>query len=90
LVGVYPYGATPDGIEEMAGNVYDWTATIFRGYPYDPDDGREDPLADGLRVLRGGSWYVRKESVRCAFRAWYSPWFMNLYFGYRLARTLSR
>jgi formylglycine-generating enzyme required for sulfatase activity len=89
-VGVYPYGATPDGIEEMAGNVYDWTATIFRGYPYDPDDGREDPLADGLRVLRGGSWYVRKESVRCADRNRNNPRNRGNSGGYRLARTLSR
>ncbi|RLT34647.1 MAG: hypothetical protein DWI57_16280 [Chloroflexi bacterium] len=89
-VGVYPHGATPDGIEELAGNVYDWTVSVYQGYPYDPRDGREDPLAAGLRVLRGGSWYVRKERVRCAYRNWLYAWDWNYYWGYRLARTLSR
>lgn len=89
-VGVYPHGATPDGIEEMAGNVYDWTVSIYQGYPYDADDGREDPLADGLRVLRGGSWYVRKDSVRCAYRGRDDAWRWSNNGGFRLARSLSR
>jgi formylglycine-generating enzyme required for sulfatase activity len=89
-VGVYPHGATPDGIEELAGNVYEWTATVYRGYPYDSKDGREDPLADGLRIVRGGSWYVRKERVRCAYRDWYGARGRDYIYGYRLARTFSR
>ena len=88
-VGVYPHGATPDGIEELAGNVYDWTVGIFKGYPYDPNDGREDPLADGLRVVRGGSWYVRKEMVRCAYRYGNNAWSWLYHFGFRLATGLS-
>ena len=88
-MGVYPHGATPNGIEELAGNVYDWTVGIFKGYPYDPNDGREDPLADGLRVVRGGSWYTRKERVRCAARHWHLPGLRNDALGFRLATGLS-
>jgi formylglycine-generating enzyme required for sulfatase activity len=87
-VGVYPHGATPDGLHDLSGNVYEWTATLFRPYRYDPADGREDPLADGLRVMRGGSWYVARTNVRCSYRHRLNPrgWYIHL--GYRLARSL--
>ncbi len=89
-VGVYPHGATPDGIEELAGNVYEWTGTIYRPYPYNPEDGREDPLADGLRVVRGGTWYANRKMVRCASRRRLNPWSRYGTGGYRLARACSR
>ncbi len=87
-MGVYPHGATPDGLHDLAGNVYEWTATLYRPYRYDPADGREDPLADGLRVMRGGSWYVGRTNVRCSYRDWDDPWNWDYYLGYRLARSL--
>lgn len=87
-VGVYPHGVTPDGLHDLAGNVYEWTATLYRPYPYDPADGREDPLADGLRVARGGSWYVGRTYERCAFRDRDVPWDWYNHLGYRLARSL--
>lgn len=51
-----PNGDTPEGVIDMVGNVWEWTNTLFRGYPYDPDDGRESRDAAGFRVLRGASW----------------------------------
>ncbi len=88
-VGVFPHGATPDGLHDLAGNVYEWTASLYRPYPYQPDDGREDLDAAGLRVMRGGSWYTGQGYVRCGFRYWDNPWFRLGNLGYRLARGLS-
>ena len=86
-VGVYPHGATEDGLHELAGNVYEWTVSLYRPYPYQADDGREATDVDGLRVMRGGSWYVDKDRVRCAYRDWNNPWDRNNHRGFRLART---
>jgi len=88
-VGCYIFSATGDGLQEMVGNVYEWTATLYRSYPYRSSDGREDPSADGRRVARGGSWAVDKTRVRCAYRDWVYPRYRYDDRGFRLARTLS-
>jgi iron(II)-dependent oxidoreductase len=49
-----PAGATPEGVFHLAGNMAEWTSTLFRPYPYDAADGREDRAAAGERVTRGG------------------------------------
>jgi iron(II)-dependent oxidoreductase len=54
-VGRYPKGASPYGVLDMAGQVWEWTTSIYRPYPYDPKDGRENLMADESRVARGGS-----------------------------------
>jgi formylglycine-generating enzyme required for sulfatase activity len=86
-VGVYPHGATPEGLHELAGNVYEWTLSLYRAYEYDPGDGREDPDVDGRRVVRGGSWYTDRNTVRCAYRDWHDVGRRSFYDGFRLART---
>lgn len=55
-VGARPAGATPEGVEDLAGNLAEWTSTLYRSYPYDSSDGREDPTAPGERVTRGGDY----------------------------------
>lgn len=86
-VGVFAFSATDDGLHELAGNVYEWTATLYRDYPYRTDDGREDPNAEGRRVVRGGSWSTDRTRVRCAYRNWYDPGDGLNDLGFRLART---
>ncbi|NIR32426.1 MAG: formylglycine-generating enzyme family protein [Gammaproteobacteria bacterium] len=53
-VGAHPAGATPKEVHDLAGNVAEWTSSLYRPYPYDATDGREDPNARGERVTRGG------------------------------------
>jgi len=55
-VGSHPEGATPEGIQDMSGSLAEWTASLFRPYPYDADDGRESPMAGGERTTRGGDY----------------------------------
>ncbi|MBM4078373.1 MAG: formylglycine-generating enzyme family protein [Planctomycetes bacterium] len=58
-VGTSPGDASPYGCHDMVGSVLEWTGTLFLPYPYDPNDGREDPAASGARSVRGGG-AVRK------------------------------
>ncbi len=90
-VGSYPAGVSPYGCFDMAGNVWEWTNSLYRGYPYRFDDGREESEHKGneSRVLRGGAFYGNRKEARCASR-WYDPWFRHYYRGFRLATGLSR
>jgi formylglycine-generating enzyme required for sulfatase activity len=67
-VGSFPQGASWCGALDMAGNVWEWTRSLFRSYPYDPDDGREVEWGTESRVARGGAFYGNVRSARCADR----------------------
>ncbi|MCH7929971.1 MAG: SUMF1/EgtB/PvdO family nonheme iron enzyme [Proteobacteria bacterium] len=53
-VASHPKGATPQGVFDLAGNEAEWTSSLFKPYPYDASDGRENPNVPGERVTRGG------------------------------------
>jgi formylglycine-generating enzyme required for sulfatase activity len=87
LVGQYsPQGDSPFGCADMAGNVWEWTRSLYREYPYDPGDGRED-LEAGREVrwvLRGGAFNEYNERyVRCAYRHRYNPNTRSGHLGFR-------
>jgi len=89
-VGCFPAGATPEGLLDLAGNVWEWTRSEYRSYPYDPNDGREsgaDP-AQKRFTLRGGSWNARPILLRAAFRVHDYPDTRFYDVGVRLARHL--
>lgn len=68
-VGAFsPEGDTPEGLVDMVGNVWEWCNSLYRSYPYDPDDGRESRQASGFRVLRGASWVNDANVVHCISR----------------------
>ena len=69
-VGRYsPRGDSPYGCTDMAGNAWEWTRNLWKAYPYNADDGREDQTSLEARVLRGGSLYNARREARCAFRS---------------------
>ncbi len=70
-VGTYPPGA--NGLYDMAGNVFEWTSSKYMPYPYDENDGREDPEGESSRTFRGGSFSYSDVVVRCAYRGWNDP-----------------
>ncbi len=53
-VGSHSQGVTPEGVFDLSGNEAEWTSSLFKPYPYDAADGREDPKDPGERVTRGG------------------------------------
>jgi formylglycine-generating enzyme required for sulfatase activity len=67
-VGVYPAGAAKCGALDLSGNVWEWCHSLYRPYPYRAGDGREEPLAEGRRTLRGGSWGIYLRNARVAVR----------------------
>ncbi len=69
-VGTHRSGATPEGVLDLAGNVHEWTSSLYRPYPYRQEDGREtpDPGAAGERVTRGGAHDSPSEELRAAWR----------------------
>ncbi len=68
-VGSRTGGASWVGALDMSGNVWEWTSSLYRPYPYDAADGREDPAStEGQRALHGGSWFNNSDELRAARR----------------------
>ena len=85
-VGCFPLGVSPYGCEEMSGNVYEWTRSPWKNYPYKREDGRERaPQNDtDRRAIRGGAYWDEAEALRCAYRDWNRPNYDDYDLGFRL------
>ena len=83
-VGMFPRGTGPFGMEDFAGNVFEWSLDAYESYK-----GKEvlNPRSSGnsrLRVYRGGSWKSRISSLRSTARAFNEPAYLGNDVGFRI------
>ena len=67
-VGSHAQGASPYGVLDMAGNVWQWTSSLYRPYPYRAGDGREDARSPEIRATRGGAHDWPAEGITATHR----------------------
>ena len=88
-VGAYPAGASAYGVEQLIGDVWEWTSSDFEPWPgFTPMlyAGYSAPFFGGdFRVLRGGAWSVAPSTIRTSFRNWDLPIRRQIFSGVRLA-----
>jgi len=99
-VGAFsPFGDSTAGITDLIGNVWEWTSSAWgdsyrqptHRYPYDPDDGREDEHAPGVRrVIRGGAFYYATDCANNHTRNRIPPDTRHPGGGFRVAATTTR
>jgi formylglycine-generating enzyme required for sulfatase activity len=89
-VGLFVPGSGPNGIQDMAGNVFEWCMDRWGVYssespqvnPRGPDDGR-------YRVVRGGCWFYESRLARSSFRSQNAPYVRNSIIGFRVVSSAS-
>ena len=72
-VGSFPLGASPFGMEDMAGNVWEWCRDYFEPYSRRRRLNPRGPTSGAKRVYRGGSWKSRFNSLRTTTRGANAP-----------------
>ncbi len=87
-VGSFPKGASAFGIEDMAGNVFEWcldALDLYKGKEVtNPRNTQQSPK----RVYRGGSWKSRISSLRCTARSYNMPSYQSNDVGFRIVREI--
>ena len=88
-VGSYPAGASAYGVQQLLGDVHEWTSSSFEPYPgyatFPYPEYSEVFFGGDYRVLRGGSWASRAPVIRTTFRNWDHPYRRQIFAGLRLA-----
>ncbi|WP_327233113.1 ergothioneine biosynthesis protein EgtB [Streptomyces sp. NBC_01317] len=91
-VGGYPKGASPLGVQQLIGDVWEWTSSDFLPYPgFVPFPYREYSevfFGSEHKVLRGGSFAVDAVACRGTFRNWDLPVRRQIFSGFRTARDV--
>ncbi|MEV8531294.1 ergothioneine biosynthesis protein EgtB [Streptomyces sp. NPDC051211] len=88
--GSYPAGASPLGVRQLIGDVWEWTASDFLPYPgfraFPYREYSEVFFGSAHKVLRGGSFAVDSAACRGTFRNWDLPVRRQIFSGFRTAR----
>ncbi|GAA1685625.1 ergothioneine biosynthesis protein EgtB [Fodinicola feengrottensis] len=91
-VGAYPQGASAYGVQQMIGDVWEWTSSPlapypgFTAFPY-KEYSEVFFGTDDFRILRGGSFGTDLAACRSTFRNWDFPIRRQIFTGFRCART---
>lgn len=83
-VGAFPLGASPFGMEDMAGNAWEWCLDYFESYRGAHRVNPRGPTAGVKRVYRGGSWKSRFNSLRATARGSNVPSYSCNDLGFRI------
>ena len=88
--GAYPAGVSPWGVHQLVGDVWEWTASDFTGYPgfvsFPYREYSEVFYGPDYKVLRGGSWATDPIAMRNTFRNWDYPIRRQIFAGFRTGR----
>jgi formylglycine-generating enzyme required for sulfatase activity len=89
-VGFYsPGGDSIYGLADMVGNVWEWTSSLLKPYPYRNDNSKGDKNPNASYVMRGGAWYYSRKFARCACREGMNSAQYSDSIGFRLACDIS-
>jgi formylglycine-generating enzyme required for sulfatase activity len=88
-VGSYPDDASPYGVLDVAGNVWEWTADWYDDtyYANSPLSNPKGPERGEYRTVRGGAWTNDAKGVRCAYRNEATPDYKAAKGGFRVVRA---
>jgi len=89
-VGAYPAGQSAWGVHDLLGNGWEWTSTVFNGFPgFQPMFLYPEYSADFFDghhyVIKGGSPATARELLRRSFRNWFRPHYSHVYATFRCA-----
>lgn len=89
-VGSYPKGASSYGVNDMAGNVCEWTSSWYHSHYYYrcPLENPIGPDKGDAKVIRGGSWIDSAKDVRASRRDCAHPNVRSHEIGFRCAKDL--
>lgn len=100
-VGCFPAGASHYEIEDLSGNVWEWTRSMWGTgqakpdfeYPYDPNEEKRENIDANKKIrraIRGGAFIDVARNIRCAYRDSSPPDYRDDYIGFRIVLSPPR